>query len=125
LADRLRYPLEVFDAVRAVWPHERPLAVSLSVTDWARGGLTLDEGVAVARAFKDHGCDLVEVRAGQTTMRATPLYGRMFLASYSDRVRNEAEVPTLVGGNLSTHDEVNTLLAAGRADLCALGSALG
>jgi len=107
-----------------VWPGDRPLAVSLSMTDWARGGLTVDEGVSVAGAVRERGCDLIHVQAGQTTMRAAPVYGRMFLASYSDRARNEVGVPTLVGGNLMSRDEINTLLAAGRADLCALASVL-
>jgi anthraniloyl-CoA monooxygenase len=124
LENRMRFPLEILDAVRAVWLEDRPLAVSLSLTDWARGGLTVDEGVSAAGAMRERGCDLIHVQVGQTTMRAAPAYGRMFLASYSDRARNEAGVPTLVGGNLTTRDEINTLLAAGRADLCALASAL-
>jgi anthraniloyl-CoA monooxygenase len=120
LNNRMRYPLEILDAVRSVWPEDRPLAVSLSVSDWARGGLELGEGVSAARLLKDRGSDLIHVQAGQSTLRASPVYGRMFLATYSDRVRNEAGVPTLVGGNLTTRDEINTLLAAGRADLCVL-----
>jgi len=122
--NRLRFPSEVLDSVRAVWPEERPLAVSLSVTDWARGGLDVDDGVGVAKRMKEGGCDLIQVQAGQTTMWASPAYGRMFLAAYSDRVRNEVGVPTLVGGNITTRDEINTLLAAGRADLCVLTSAI-
>ncbi|HEY3211534.1 MAG TPA: FAD-dependent monooxygenase [Actinomycetota bacterium] len=124
LENRIRFPLEILEAVRAAWPEERPLAVSLSVTDWARGGLDAGDGVAAAKMLKERGCDLIQVQAGQTTMRASPVYGRMFLASYSDRVRNEVGVPTLVGGNITTRDEVNTLLAAGRADLCVLTSVL-
>jgi anthraniloyl-CoA monooxygenase len=120
LDNRMRFPLEILDAVRAIWPEDRPLAVSLSVSDWARGGLELDEGVSAARLVKDRGCDLVQVQGGQSTLGASPVYGRMFLATSSDRVRNEAGVPTLVGGNVTTRDEINTLLAAGRADLCVL-----
>jgi anthraniloyl-CoA monooxygenase len=122
LADRLRFPLDLFDAVRAVWPEDRPLAVSLSVSDWARGGVEIDEAIATARLLRERGCDLIHVQAGQTTLRASPLYGRMFLATYSDRVRNEAGTPTLVGGNVTSRDEINTLLAAGRADLCVLSA---
>jgi anthraniloyl-CoA monooxygenase len=121
-ADRLRFPLELFDVVRAAWPEDRPLVVSLSVSDWARGGVEIDEGIAAARLLRERGCDVIHVQAGQTTLRASPLYGRMFLATYSDRVRNEAGTPTLVGGNITSRDEINTLLAAGRADLCVLSA---
>ncbi len=124
LENRMRFPLQILGAVRAMWPEERPLAVSLSVTDWARGGLDVDEGVVVAKRMKEGGCQLIQVQAGQTTMRTSPVYGRMFLASYSDRVRNEVGIPTLVGGNITTRDEINTLLAGGRADLCVLTSAM-
>ena len=116
----MRFPLEIVDAVRSQWPEDRPLAVSLSVTDWARGGLDVDDGVAAARILRERGCDLIHVQAGQNTKRASPQYGRMYLAPYSDRVRNEAGIPTLVGGNVTTRDEVNTILAAGRADLVVL-----
>ncbi|CAN5264337.1 bifunctional salicylyl-CoA 5-hydroxylase/oxidoreductase [soil metagenome] len=117
---RMRYPLEVFDAVRQAWPAQRPLLVRLNVTDWARGGLEVDDALEVARVLRDHGCDAVNVAAGQTIASDRPLYGRMFLVGHSDRIRNEAGIPTLVGGNLTTRDEVNTVLAAGRADLCVL-----
>lgn len=120
LENRMRFPLEILDAVRTQWPEDRPLAVSLSVTDWARGGLDVDDGVAVARRLRDLGCDLIHVQAGQNSLRSSPHYGRMFLAPYSDRVRNEAGIPTLAGGNVTTRDEVNTILAAGRADLVVL-----
>jgi len=115
-AEPLRYPLSVVDAVRAVWP--RLLAVRLTVTDWARGGLTVEQGVEHARAMAGHGVDLVHVRAGHTTATSRPEYRRGYLTTLSDRVRNEAGVPTLVGGYLTTPDEVNTVVAAGRADLC-------
>jgi anthraniloyl-CoA monooxygenase len=124
LENRMRFPLEVLDAVHREWPQERPLAISLSVVDWAPGGLELDEAVAAVEMIRNHGCDLIHVQAGQTTLRASPMYGRMFLASYSDRIRNEARIPTLVGGNITTRDQVNTILAAGRADLCVLTSLL-
>ena len=120
LANRLRFPLEVVDAVRAVWPADRPLAVALTVTDGVAGGLTVDDGVSIARALKEHGCDLLTVMAGQTTPAAVAPYRRGFLTPLADRVRNEAAVTTLVGGYLLTSNEANTLLAAGRADLCQL-----
>jgi len=120
LAQRLRFPLQVVDAVRAAWPADHPLWAALAATDWAPGGLEPEEAVAIARALAEHGCDLLQVTAGQTTAGARPDYGRFHLVGWSDLVRNEAAVPTLVGGNLTTADEVNTVLAAGRADLCLL-----
>jgi len=115
-ADRSRYPLSVVDSVRAVWPGV--LAARLTVTDWARGGLSVDDGIRSARALAEHGVDLVHVRAGHTTANSRPEYRRGYLTTLSDRVRNEAGVATLVGGYLTTPDEVNTIIAAGRADLC-------
>jgi anthraniloyl-CoA monooxygenase len=120
LEGRLRFPLQVVDAVRAAWPGDRPLWASLTVTDWAPGGLAPEEAVAAASALAGHGCDLLQVTAGQTTAVSRPDYGRLFLVGWSDLVRNDAAVPTMVGGSLTTADEVNTVLAAGRADLCLL-----
>jgi anthraniloyl-CoA monooxygenase len=116
--DRLRFPLSVLEAVRAEW--RGVLAVRLSVTDWHPRGNSLDDGIDIARALAAHGCDLVHVEAGQTIHNDRPEYGRGFLTAFSDRVRNEARVPTLVGGHLTTPDDVNTIVAAGRADLCIL-----
>jgi anthraniloyl-CoA monooxygenase len=116
--DRLRFPLEVLDDLRRVW--EGVLAVRLSVTDWARGGVSVEEGIAIARALVEHGCDLVHTEAGQTIAEDRPEYRRGFLTALSDRVRAEARVPTLVGGHLTTLDDVNTIVGAGRADLCIL-----
>ncbi|MFQ5614070.1 MAG: FAD-dependent monooxygenase, partial [Anaerolineae bacterium] len=110
LENRLRFPLEVFAAVRATWPEDKPLSVAVSATDWARGGQEIDEAVAVAGALKAAGCDLVEVLAGQTTPDARPVYGPGFLTSFSDRIRSEARLPTMVGGGLVTTDQVNTIL---------------
>ncbi len=120
LENRLRFPLEVFDAVRAAWPEERPLSVALSITDCARGGLEIEEDITLARLLKEHGCDMIEALAGQTTLDSEPSYRRGFLTPLSERVRNEAGIATLVGGYLTTSDEVNTILAAGRADLCVM-----
>ncbi|MEE1657165.1 bifunctional salicylyl-CoA 5-hydroxylase/oxidoreductase [Microvirga sp. CF3062] len=121
LKSRLRYPLEVFDAMREVWPARKPMSVRISATDWAEGGVTGDEAVEVARAFAKQGVDLVDVSTGQTVREARPIYGRMFQTPFSDQVRNEARVATMCVGNITTADQVNTILAAGRADLVALG----
>jgi anthraniloyl-CoA monooxygenase len=120
LERRLRFPLRVVDAVRAAWPDDRPLWAAVTVTDWTPGGPEPEEAVAVARALAAHGCDLLQVTAGQTTAWGRPDYGRLHLVGWSDLVRNQAGVSTMVGGNLTTADEVNTVLAAGRADLCLL-----
>ena len=123
LANRLRYPLEVFEAMRAAWPAHKPMSVRISATDWAAGGITGDDAVAIARAFGEAGVDLVDVSTGQTVRDAQPIYGRMFQTPFSDQVRNEARVATMCVGNITTADQVNTILAAGRADLVALGPA--
>jgi anthraniloyl-CoA monooxygenase len=121
LANRLRYPLEVFAALRAVWPAEKPMSVRISATDWQEGGITEAESVEVARAFADAGCDLVDVSTGQTTAESAPVYGRMFQVPFADAIRNETGVATMCVGSITTPDQVNTILAAGRADLVALG----
>jgi anthraniloyl-CoA monooxygenase len=118
LENRLRFPLEILDAVRTVWPDDRPLSVALNATDWARGGFDVDDAVLVGGVLKDHGCDLIEVVAGYTTPRMRPRYGPAFLAPYADHVRNEAGIATIVGGNITSTGRANTVLAAGRADLC-------
>ncbi len=118
LEQRMRYPLDIFDAVRAAWPADKPLSVALNASDCVKGGMTVEDAVIVARTLKEHGCDIIAVQAGQTTSDSEPVYGRGFLTTYSDRIRNEAGIPTIVGGYLTTSDEVNTIIAAGRADLC-------
>jgi anthraniloyl-CoA monooxygenase len=118
LEQRMRFPLEVFDAVRVVWPEDKPLSVALSATDCVKGGFGVEDAVVVAKVLKAHGCDIIEVQAGQTTLESEPAYGRGFLTPLSDRVRNEAGIPTMVGGYLTTSNEVNTIVAAGRAELC-------
>jgi anthraniloyl-CoA monooxygenase len=119
--NRLRYPLEVFSAMREVWPAHKPMSVRISATDWAEGGVTGEDMVAIARASAEAGVDLVDVSTGQTVREAKPIFGRMYQSPYSDQIRNEAEVATICVGNITTADQVNTLLAAGRADLVALG----
>lgn len=121
LENRLRFPLEVFEALRAVWPSRKPMSVRISATDWADGGITGDDAVAISRAFAEAGVDLVDVSTGQTVRDAQPVYGRMFQTPFSDQVRNEARVATMCVGNITTADQANTILAAGRADLVALG----
>ncbi|MDP2764146.1 MAG: bifunctional salicylyl-CoA 5-hydroxylase/oxidoreductase, partial [Brevundimonas sp.] len=120
IENRLRFPLEVFAAMRAVWPDDKPMSVRLSATDWVEDGVTPEESVAIARAFAEAGCDLIDVSAGQTSEQAQPVYGRMFQTPFSDRIRNEAGVATMAVGNIYETDHVNSILAAGRADLCAL-----
>ncbi|XDB00390.1 bifunctional salicylyl-CoA 5-hydroxylase/oxidoreductase (plasmid) [Sulfitobacter sp. LCG007] len=121
LENRLRYPLEVFDAMRAVWPETLPMSVRISANDWVGDlGVTPQEAVEIARAFRAHGVDICDVSAGQTTTQAKPVYGRMFQTPFSDRIRNEAHVPTMAVGNIFEADHVNSILMAGRADLVCL-----
>lgn len=121
LENRMRYPLEVFNAIRSAWPAERPMSVRISATDWAAGGLSNEEAVAISRAFIDAGADIIHVSTGQTTVEEQPVYGRMYQTPFSDMIRNEAGVPTIAVGNIQEPDQVNSIIAAGRADLCAIG----
>ena len=120
LENRLKYPLEVFTAMRAVWPQGKPLLVRISATDWAEGGTTVDEAVEIARLFKAAGADLVDVSSGEVVSDQQPIYGRMYQTPFADRVRNEALIPTMAVGTITEADHVNSIIAAGRADLCAL-----
>ena len=120
LDNRLRFPLEVFRAIREVWPVTKPMSVRISATDWKDGGITGEESVEMSRAFAREGCDLIDVSTGQTVHDAEPVFGRMFQTPYSDQIRNEAKIATMCVGNITTADQVNTILAAGRADLVAL-----
>ena len=120
LENRLRYPLEVFKAVRAAWPAPKPLSVRISAHDWAPGGNTPDDAVVIARCFKEAGADLIDVSSGQTTRAAKPVYGRMYQTPFADRIRNEVNIATMAVGNIFEADHVNSIVAAGRADLCAL-----
>ena len=122
LDNRMRFPLRILDAVRNVWPDERPISVRISATDWVGDdGINGNDAVEIAKALKEHGCDIINVSAGQTTPEAKPVYGRMFQVWLSEQVRLEADIPTIAAGNITTWDQVNTILAAGRADLIAIG----
>lgn len=120
LENRLRYPLEVFRALRSVWPQDRPMSVRISAHDWVEGGITPDDAVQIARAFKAAGCDLVDCSSGQVSKQQQPVYGRMYQTPFADRVRNEAGIATMAVGAISEADHVNSIIAAGRADLCAI-----
>jgi anthraniloyl-CoA monooxygenase len=119
-ANRLRFPLEVFKAIRAVWPDDKPISVRISAHDWVDGGITPDDAVLIARAFKEAGADMIDVSSGQVSKDEKPVYGRMFQTPFSDRVRNEAGIATIAVGAISEADHVNSIIAAGRADLCAV-----
>ncbi|MDT7726312.1 MAG: anthraniloyl-CoA monooxygenase [Actinomycetota bacterium] len=125
IENRLRYPLEVFDAVRAVWPAERPMTVRISATDWHEGGIDADASVEIARAFAEHGVDGIDVSTGQVVAEERPAYGRSYQTPYADRIRNEVGrkygVAVIAVGAISSYDDVNSIILAGRADLCALG----
>ena len=122
LENRLRWPLEVFAAMRTVWPTEKPMSVRISANDWVGdAGVTPEDAVAISRAFWEAGADLIDVSAGQTTVEAKPVYGRMFQTPFSDRIRNEAGIRTMAVGNIYEADHANSILMAGRADLVAVG----
>lgn len=121
LENRLRFPLEVFDAVREVWPDDRPMTVRLSATDWAPGGTTPEDAERIAAAFAAHGADAVDVSTGQVVAEEAPEFGRSYQTPYADRIRNALGIPVIAVGAISSWDDVNSLLLAGRADLCALG----
>ena len=121
LENRMRYPLEVFTAMRAVWPQEKPMSVRISASDWAGDdGVTAEEAVEIARIFEAAGADIIDVSAGQTSTSAKPVYGRMFQTPFSDRIRNEGGIKTMAVGNIYEADHVNSILMAGRADLVCL-----
>ncbi|RYF76301.1 MAG: bifunctional salicylyl-CoA 5-hydroxylase/oxidoreductase, partial [Comamonadaceae bacterium] len=120
LDKRLRYPLEVFAAVRAAWPAAKPMSVRISAHDWVEGGITPEDAVHIARAFKQAGADMIDCSSGQVSKQEKPVYGRMFQTPFADRIRQEARVPTIAVGAISEADHANSILAAGRADLCAV-----
>ncbi|MBR7830339.1 bifunctional salicylyl-CoA 5-hydroxylase/oxidoreductase, partial [Actinospica sp. MGRD01-02] len=125
LGNRLRFPLEVFDAVRAAWPAERPVTVRISATDWLPDGNTEHDAVEIARAFIAHGADGIDVSSGQVDKDERPAYGRSYQTPFADRIRHEAAAATgtavIAVGAIASYDDVNSILLAGRADLCALG----
>ncbi len=120
IENRCRYPLEVFRAIRAVFPADKPMSVRISAHDWAEGGNTSDDAVIIAHLFKEAGADLIDVSSGQTTRMARPVYGRMYQTPFADRIRNEVGIATMAVGAIFEPDHVNSIIAAGRADLCAL-----
>ncbi len=120
LESRARFPLAVLDAVRAEWPADRPVTVRISAIDWEEDGMTEEDSVAFSAMLKAHRCDAVNVSTGQTTPNAKPIFGRMWQTRFADRIRHEAKIPTIAVGNIASADHVNTILAAGRADLCAI-----
>ena len=120
LENRLRYPLEVFRAMRAVWPQHLPMSVRISAHDWVEGGITPADAVEIARAFKAAGADMIDCSSGQVSKQQAPVYGRMYQTPFADRIRNEAGIPTIAVGAIFEADHVNSIIAAGRADLCAV-----
>jgi len=121
LENRCRYPLRVFAAMRAAWPADRPMSVRISAHDWVEGGITPDDAVQIARLFKAAGADMIDCSSGQVSKQERPVYGRMFQTPFADRVRNEATIPTIAVGSIFEADHANGIIAAGRADLCAVG----
>lgn len=120
LENRCRFPLQVFSAIRAVWPAGKPISVRISAHDWVEGGITPDDAVAIARLFKQAGADMIDCSSGQVSKQEQPVYGRMFQTPFSDRIRNEAQIPTIAVGAITDADQVNSIIASGRADLCAI-----
>jgi len=121
LENRCRYPLRVFRAMRAAWPQDKPMSVRISAHDWVEGGITPDDAVRIARLFKQAGADLIDCSSGQVSKLEQPVYGRMFQAPFADRVRNEAGIASMAVGSIFEADHANSIISAGRADLCAVG----
>ncbi|MFI5312550.1 MAG: bifunctional salicylyl-CoA 5-hydroxylase/oxidoreductase [Candidatus Dormibacteria bacterium] len=117
---RMRFPLQVFDAVRTVWPADRPISVRISATDWMVGGFSADDACRLASTLRTHGCDIIDVSTGQVDPAEEPRHGRLWQTPFSDRIRQEAGIPTIAVGGIASVDDVNTILLAGRADLVAL-----
>jgi len=120
IENRMRFPLEVWNACRKLWPQKKPMSVRISATDWAPGGLSGEDLMAAARMLKAAGCDMIDCSTGQTVPHQRPIYGRMYQAPFADWVRNEVGIATMTVGAVTTADQVNTLLASGKADLVAL-----
>ena len=120
LEARIRYPMEVFRAVRAIWPEEKPISVRISATDWIDRGWTVDDSVVLAEVLKEAGCDIIDVSAGQLAPESKPEYGRLYQTPFADRIRHEVGMATMAVGNISSYADCNSVLAAGRADLCVI-----
>jgi anthraniloyl-CoA monooxygenase len=121
LENRCRYPLRVFRAMRAAWPQDKPMSVRISAHDWVEGGITPDDAVRIAQLFKQAGADVIDCSSGQVSKRERPVYGRMFQTPFADRIRNETKIATIAVGSIFEADHANSIIAAGRADLCAVG----
>jgi anthraniloyl-CoA monooxygenase len=121
LENRCRYPLRVFRAMRAAWPADKPMSVRISAHDWVEGGITPSDAVAIARLFKEAGADMIDCSSGQVSKQEKPVFGRMYQTPFADRIRNEAGIPTIAVGSIFEADHANSIIAAGRADLCAVG----
>jgi len=120
MENRLRYPLEVFAAIRAAWPAEKPISVRISATDWIENGITPEDAVDIAKAFKQAGCDILDVSSGQVVSEEEPEYGRLFQLPFSDRIRLEADMPTMTVGNIQSYADANSIIASGRGDICVI-----
>jgi anthraniloyl-CoA monooxygenase len=120
---RMKFPLEVFSAVRAVWPDDRPISVRISAVDWAPGGQSEQDALALSRALHEAGCDVIDVSSGQVVAHEKPVYGRLFQTPFAERIRLEVGIPTIAVGNVSSSEDANSVLAGGRADLVALARA--
>ena len=120
LENRLRYPLKVFETIREKWPEQKPISVRISATDWIEEGITPQDAVEIARAFKNIGCDILDVSSGQVVSEEKPEYGRLFQLPFSDRVRLEAEIPTMTVGNIQSYADANSIIASGRGDICVI-----
>ena len=121
LENRLRFPLQVFAAVRSKWPLGKPISVRISANDWVEGGITPDDAVEIARQFKLAGADVIDCSSGEVSPKEKPVYGRMYQTPFADRIRNEAHVATMAVGSIFEADHINSIIASGRADLCAVG----
>ena len=120
LENRMRFPLEVYLALRSAWPDEKPISVRISANDWIEGGFAPEDAVEVAKAFKAVGCDIMDVSSGQVVAEEEPIYGRLFQLPFSEKVRLEAEVPTMTVGNIQSYADANSIIAGGRADICVI-----
>ena len=118
--NRLKFPVEVFTALRAAWPEEKPISVRISAHDWSDGGILPEDAVGIAKAFKEAGCDILDVSSGQVVSDEKPVYGRLFQLPFSDRVRLEADMPTMTVGNIQSFADANSIIAGGRADICVI-----